>query len=444
MDKFKEPTLVSAFDDYLREINIFQLRIFCVLASALVPLFSVLDYYTNRDYFETFLLIRLVCTASVIALFLLSFTVLGKKYVNLIGGAAPLFIGGTISWIIRYVGGYESTYYAGLNLVMLGVATLYAWEVKLTAAICVVIYGFYLVPILLYDRIERPELLINNNAFLLSTMVIALISAYFLSRLRYQEFESRYKLEESRRALQISNEKLKALGDLKSQFFADISHELRTPLAVIRGEAEVTLRGKDKPIGEYKKVLSYITTLVEQLNKLVSDLLFLARSESGTIQIEKKEVSLQKILDEAYREGEILAARKGMTVLFKSHPGQDLFVHGDPQRLKQVFLIIIDNAINYSKPGEKVEVALQEDGSCARIIISDHGVGIPEGSLPHVFERFYRVEKSKAMAHGGAGLGLPIAKWIVEAHHGKIAISSVAGVGTEVIIDFSLSEGING
>lgn len=442
MENLKVPLLHDAFAVYLRQINIVRVRIACVLGFTLVPLFSLLDYFIIRQHFGTFLQIRLACTFITFLLFLFSFSSLGKKNINLVGGITALLIGGAIALMIRYLGGYESPYYAGLNLVMLAITVLYTWDVKISAGICLTIYGFYLIPILLYDQIERPALFINNNAFLLTTVIIALTSAYSVARLRYQEFESLYELNESRKKLEISNEKLERLGEMKGQFFADISHELRTPLAVIRGEAEVTLRGKDKPIEEYKKVLCYITTLVEQLNKLVSDLLFLARSESGTIQIEKKEVSLQKILDEAYREGETLATRKGMTVLFKSFPGNELFVHGDPQRLKQVFLIIIDNAINYSRPGEKIEVSLEEEGGRARIIISDNGVGIPEESLPHVFERFYRVEKSKAMAHGGAGLGLPIAKWIVEAHQGKIAIHSVAGSGTKVIIDLALSQEI--
>lgn len=440
MGNLKALPLHDAFAAYLRQINTVRVRIACVLGFTLVPLFSVLDYFVIRQHFETFLKIRLACTFITLFSFLVTFSPLGKKYINLIGGMTALLIGGAISLMIRYLGGYETSYYAGLNLVMLTITVLFTWDIRITAGICTVIYGFYLIPILFYDRIEHPDLFINNNAFLLTTMIIALTSAYFVGRLRYQEFQSLYRLNESRKKLEISNDKLERLGEMKGQFFADISHELRTPLAVIRGEAEVTLRGKDKPVQEYKKVLSYITTLVEQLNKLVSDLLFLARSESGTIQIEKKEVSLQKILDEAYREGETLASRKGMEVLLKSHPGKELMVHGDPQRLKQVFLIIIDNAINYSKPGGKVEVALEQDGSQARIAISDNGVGIPEEALPHVFERFYRVEKSKAMAHGGAGLGLPIAKWIVEAHEGKIAIRSAAGSGTTVMIDLSISE----
>lgn len=431
--QFKEPVFVSAFREHLRGVNAVQVRVFCVLAFTLVPLFSFLDYFTAPHYFWTFVLIRSACATLVFFLFLFSFTLLGKRYINILGAAAPLLVGGAISLMIRYLGGYESSYYAGLNLVMLGVAMLYVWDVRVTAVTCLIIYSSYIIPILVYDQIRHPEIFVNNNAFLLSTMLIALTSAYFIFRLHYREFESRYQMEESRRALQESNEKLKRLGEMKNQFFADISHELRTPLAVIRGEAEVTLRGKEKPVTEYKRVLDYIILLVDQLNKLVSDLLFLARSESGTLQIENREISLQESLKEASREGEVLGLKKGIALRFNERPEEVFFLLGDMQRLKQLFLIVIDNAINYSNAGGEVILSLEREKDRGKITVSDRGVGVPEELLPHLFDRFYRVEKTKSMAQG-TGLGLSIAKWIAEAHRGEILITSRVGVGTTVTI----------
>lgn len=439
MENSNDTELLSAFQDYAREINTFRLRIGCILGFTLVPLFSLLDYYAVPHHFKTFLLIRLVSSALTLLLFLFTFTSFGKSHITWVGALTAVLIGGTIALMTRYLGGYESPYYAGLNLVMLAISMLFAWDVRITAAICLMMYTLYIVPILLYDQIERTELFINNNAFLISTMFIGLTSAYFISRLRYQEFESRYKMEESRKALEVSNQKLRELSYLKGQFFADISHELRTPLAVIRGEAEVTLRGKEKPVAEYKRVLHYVILLADQLNKLVSDLLFLARSESGVLHMEKREVSLQEIIREASREGEILAMRKGITLKLKASAEDELFLQGDPQRLKQLCLIVIDNAINYSKMGGDVELALGREEGRGKITISDHGVGIPKEAIPHVFERFYRVEKTKSMANG-TGLGLPIAKWIAEAHEGKITIDSEMGAGTRVTVHLPLSE----
>ncbi len=239
--------------------------------------------------------------------------------------------------------------------------------------------------------------------------------------------------------LEIANKKLEEVGVLKGEFFADISHELRTPLSVIRGEAEVTLRGKEKPVAEYKKALQYIILLTEQLNQLVSDLLFLARSESGDIRIDRRQVPLQEILTHVCREGETLAIKKEIKVAL-THQDQDILVQGDAQRLKQLFLILVDNAIKYSNPGGDVRISLQRDEKCGRVVVSDDGIGVSEEALPYVFKRFYRAEKAGSMARGGAGLGLSIAKWIVEAHEGVISVSSVVGKGSTVTVALPLSE----
>lgn len=439
MGMSEDQNLLSVYHEYLRKINLQQIRLACILGFTLVPLFGFLDYFIVQRRLGTFFLIRLACTLLILFFYFFSFTSLGKKNINLLGELTAMLIGGMVSWMTRYHGGYESPYYAGLNLVMLATSILATWDLKITAGICLAIYGSYVIPILLYDQIKRPEILISNNLFLLSTMIVALAGSYLISRLRFSEFQYRYQLEESRRALQDSNEELKKLGEMKNRFFADISHELKTPLAVIRGEAEVTLRGKEKPVSEYQQALQYIVLLVDQLNKLVSDLLFLARSESGTVRIEKQEVALREVIEEALREGEILALKKGVALSLKGLPEEEIVLLGDPQRLKQLFMILIDNAINYSRAGGRVEVAWEREGGCGKITISDQGVGIPEESLPRLFDRFYRVEKTKSMAMG-TGLGLPIAKWIAEAHDGRIAITSRLDVGTTVTVSLPVCE----
>lgn len=238
--------------------------------------------------------------------------------------------------------------------------------------------------------------------------------------------------------LQRMNAQLQEIDQLRVQFFADISHELRTPLTVIRGEAEVTLRGKDKPVPEYRTVLGRIVHLSNQMNKLVGDLLFLARSESGTVQIDMKPTSLPAILGEVHQEAGILARPKEVTVTLNGQSGP-VSVQGDAERLKQLFMILMDNAIKYGRPHGSIAVRLSTEGPFARVAVTDNGLGIPGEDLPHVFKRFYRVRRGRAAQVGGAGLGLPIAKWLVEAHSGTIAIASEPDKGTTVTVQLPLS-----
>ncbi len=241
--------------------------------------------------------------------------------------------------------------------------------------------------------------------------------------------------------LRKAHQTLKELDRLRSQFFSDISHELRTPLTVIRGEAEVTLRGKEKPVAEYKTVLERIVQLTNQVNKLVGDLLFLSRSESGTIEIVKRPLPLLDILREVRREASVLAERKHIDVTLNSRDDTPIIVNGDPQRFRQLFMIIIDNAVNYTKPRGAIKVDLESDGATARVIVADNGVGIPEADLPHVFQRFYRVkQKRQDVAQSGSGLGLHIAKWIAEAHRGTVSIASNLNQGTTVTVELPLHE----
>ncbi len=236
-------------------------------------------------------------------------------------------------------------------------------------------------------------------------------------------------------ALEKANARLKELDQLRSQFFADISHELRTPLTVIRGEAEVTLRGKDKPILDYKTSLERIVQLTEEVNKLVSDLLFLARSETGTIQITKTEVDLENLLQDVLQEAAILAQKKHSIVTFMD-PLASSRIYGDPQRLKQLLLILLDNAIKYSDSNSHIQIRLNAVSRYTTIEIMDQGQGIAEKDLPHIFDRFYRGHRIKDHTQPGAGLGLAIAKWITEAHGGTIRFSSLPEKGTTVTLRF--------
>jgi two-component system, OmpR family, sensor kinase len=237
-------------------------------------------------------------------------------------------------------------------------------------------------------------------------------------------------VRERTEALEAANRRLRELDRLRVQFLADISHELRTPLGVLRGEAEVTLRGNSRPETFYRETLARIVDQAEDMARLVDDLLFLARAETDTIQFERVRLDLRDLLDETVFDAEVLSVVKPVTIE-TSTCSAPLMVCADRQRLKQALMIVLDNAVKYSDVGGLVTVDLKADGSRAELVVRNRGIGIAPEDRPYVFDRFYRGRGTSAKE--GSGLGLPIAKWMIEKHGGTIGLTSAEGP-TEVRI----------
>jgi two-component system, OmpR family, sensor kinase len=228
------------------------------------------------------------------------------------------------------------------------------------------------------------------------------------------------------------NRRLVEVDRQRVRFLADISHELRTPLTALRGEAEVTLRGASRPEDVYRDALASIVAQAAAMGRLVDDLLFLARSDSGEIRFDFRRVPLAGIISEAARDVAVLAHARDIRI--RTDPvDRDLTVRADERRLKQALSILLDNAVKYSGPRQVVDIGI-DDGSARQVAIyvRDRGHGIEAGEIGRVFDRFYRAEQVRRGAVEGSGLGLPIARWIVEKHRGTIDLTSVPGEGTEV------------
>jgi two-component system, OmpR family, sensor kinase len=239
--------------------------------------------------------------------------------------------------------------------------------------------------------------------------------------------------------LEDANRRLRDLDRLRVLFLAEISHELRTPLTVLRGEAEVTLRSRNPSAAEWTETLQRIVEQAEGMSGLIDDLLFLTRAEADAIRFDIESILLQNVVEEALSEGRVLARSNGVA-LRDDLSADPVIVKGDRQRLKQTMLIAIENAVKYSHHGTAVEIALMADAGDALLTVRNRGEGIPPDDLPYVFDRFYRGRRHAANAKAGSGLGLSIAKWIVEKHAGTIAVASDPEGVTELIIRLPLAE----
>lgn len=224
-------------------------------------------------------------------------------------------------------------------------------------------------------------------------------------------------------------DRLARVIDAQQRLGADVSHELRTPLTTIRGNVALLRRGAADDPQEREIALDAIEAEVNRMSRLVADLLLLAQADAG-MQLEKQPVEMDTLLLEVYRQAQAMAAVGSGGVervaVRLGHEDQAL-VLGDPDRLRQLLLNLVDNAIKYTPRGGTVTLSLYREGGWVRVSVQDTGVGIPPEALPHIFERFFRMPRQ---GRKGVGLGLAIARWIAEAHGGRLEVESQVGQGS--------------
>jgi two-component system, OmpR family, sensor kinase len=234
------------------------------------------------------------------------------------------------------------------------------------------------------------------------------------------------------RAFNQTLERLERLFRTQQRLLADVSHELRTPLTTIRGNLDLIER-----IGEADpESISAIQLEIERMTRLVGDLLLLARADSGGLPLDRKPVEVDNILFDIYRQVALL----DLPVNIKLVEVDQVTVMSDADRLKQLFINLVENAIKYTPDGGVVELSLSKKGGWAQFEVCDTGIGIAPENLAHIFDRFYRVDKARARADGGSGLGLSIAKWIATAHGGAIRVKSQVGQGTTFTVTLPIYE----
>lgn len=244
--------------------------------------------------------------------------------------------------------------------------------------------------------------------------------------------------------LRSAHDTLQQIDQRRRQLFADLSHELRTPATAIRGEAEIALRGSDKPLAEYKQTLTRIVGGVKQLAGVIDDLMLIARAEADQLVLRPSEVELQPLIADAAEQAEALGALHGVRVQLEAQAGvaaSPVRVHVDADRLRQALMIVLDNAVRYSHAGGTVRLGWRERGEQVDIVVQDEGIGIDPHEMPTVFQRFHRGRRARDHRVEGTGIGLSIAQAIVDAHHGHIGIESAPLAGTKVSISLPRSNG---
>ena len=282
------------------------------------------------------------------------------------------------------------------------------------------------------EQLEEVEFAGLANA--LNQMASELASRRERDRISQENLESLVKIRT--RELEQSNAKLASISETRKQFLADISHELRTPLTIIQGESDMALRGEIKTPEQYIDAISRVKEQAVHTTRLVHDLLFIARAEDGKAIINKRSVAIIPIIQEVCSNFRTIAAERQIDII-EHYDDMQLVAYVDPGRIQQVVTVVLDNAVRYSNENSQVIVRADKEDFQVVLTVTDTGIGLDANDAQQVFSRFYRGGAASLNATG-TGLGLPVAKAIMDAHGGSIGLHGTPGKGTTATIKLPL------
>jgi signal transduction histidine kinase len=351
----------------------------------------------------------------------------GRRHVHALTIAASLVIGWGVVWVTVLAGGLKSNYHEALLLTFFGFGLLVPWRGAVAGSVFTAIVAGYDLALPLAGQIEPIPTFVTNNAILWTGAVISSVGVVVADRLRLGEFRSRGDLKEA-------NERLKELDRAKSRFFANLSHELRTPLTLTLAPIEALMDEGGEPMSPTQREhLALIRRSALRLLKLVDDLLELSRLEAARVRLRLQSVDLLALLRDLVEQVEPLAARKHIALSMEAAEGAPPApVAVDPDQIERVVLNVLANAVKFTDDGGRIDAALRETDGGLEISVRDTGVGIPQEDLERVFERFHQVDDSSTRRHGGTGIGLALARELVELHAGWIRAESELGAGTTI------------
>jgi signal transduction histidine kinase len=229
--------------------------------------------------------------------------------------------------------------------------------------------------------------------------------------------------------------RLQASFDQIKQFSMNVAHELKTPLTILKGESELALSKLTPSEETHELVSSYLEETI-RMSRVVDDLLTLAKADAGQLPIEQAPVDVEGLIRELFDDAALLSSSKQLDIkLAKVDPA---VVLGDASRLRQLFRILITNAIQFTDAGGTIRIRCEAVPPHVVITVEDTGIGIPADSLQKIFDPFFRVDQARTRARGGSGLGLSLARWIVESHNGTISVRSELGKGSSFIVSLPL------
>jgi signal transduction histidine kinase len=410
---------------WLVERNRRGLRIGLVIMMTLYPAFGLLDWLLAPARAVPWLwATRALVTALTVALFFVLRSRWFERWGEL-ASAAYVWLGGAgVTVMTAYLGGLSSPYYAGLSLMLLAAGLLLVWRVPVVVATHAAVVATFIAGNALSGRVGSAATAASNLAFLCTTALVAAVGQVLFYRTQREQHVQRVRLERITANLERAHADLQQLDQFKSRFFANMTHELRTPLAMVLTPLELVLQGEMGTFSEAQRnSFGSMFKSALKLLKLINDLLDLSRLEESRLELEVADHELVGHLRTVVEQSQVLAQRKDIALEFRAEPPRAV-VRGDLERLERVFVNLLSNAIKFTPPGGHVRVSVADCDGAVTVTVEDDGPGFPPDAAEKIFERFYQVDMAGTRRHGGAGIGLALARELVHLHGGTIVATS--------------------
>lgn len=423
--------LETAWDAWQLQRNTRGMKTALIIVLLLYPLFGVLDYLTAP---KEWLWLLYGTRALVTLITLIMFRVIKSdwfgRHSNAISAAYMVLISLGISMMTVFMGGLASPYYAGLSLTIVATGLLYVWPIEVVIPTHATIVASFLLPNVLLGREHSWLAGVSNLFFLVSTAIIAGAGQSVVYASQREQLANQVILEGTRHNLVFANSELKKLDKFKSEFFANITHELKTPLTMVLTSLELLLDGELGHISEAQRsTFQSMQRSGAKLLRLIGDLLDLSRIEESKVRLRVAEHDLAAYLRDLIAEMQSMVRRKGIELTFSSDR-EKVPCFCDLERLERVFLNLLSNATKFTDSGGKVSVELRDQGETLVVDVKDSGIGFPPELSERIFSRFFQTDMGKTRKYGGTGIGLALAKDLVELHGGSVTAQSQPGKGS--------------
>jgi len=404
-----------------------------LIVATLYPVFGILDYLTApREWLWLLYSTRAVITAVTLAMF----GVLGKRaferHADVISATYIVLISSGITLMTVFLGGLASPYYAGLSLVIVATGLLYVWPARIVMMTHVTIVLTYLLANLIVYRPTQLLTAVSNQFFLISTAIIAGSGQLVGYRSERDQIAQQLVIERTKKTLERAHEQLKELDRVKSEFFANITHELKTPLTMMLAPIELMIDGQLGVVSDAQRsTLASIERSGVKLRRLIGDLLDLSRLEESKLRLRVDCYDLVPYLRGLVAQAEPLTQRKALRLDFVTNV-ERAPVHCDLERIERVMVNLLSNATKFTPAQGSITVTLVDEGDAVVVAVKDTGIGFPPGMAEQIFRRFFQVDSGSTRRYGGTGIGLALAKELVELHGGKIWALGEVGEGATV------------